>query len=297
MTSAFERMKTSRKSSIEAINEELEKVTKSTTKSIDERFWRPTRDESGNGHAVIRFLPPVDGETVPFVKMYSHSFQGPGGQWYIENCLSTIGQKDPVNEFNTRLWNTGIEADKDQARKQKRRTHYVANILVVNDPAHPENNGQVFLYKFGKKIFDKITELMNPEEDPIDPQDPVNPFDFWEGADFKLKIRQYEGYPNYDRSEFAEPTALFDGDESKLETLWGKQHKLQELVSPAEFKSYDELQRKLDRVLGLSLSQETVTETRTETPKRSVESSSVSESSFSYDEDDELEALVRLASE
>ena len=224
---------------------EVEKMNNNGA-SGDDRFWKLEVDKSGNGYAVIRFLPAPDKEDLPFVKLYSHAFQGPGG-WYIENSLTTLGQKDPVSEYNSQLWNNGTDAGKELARKQKRKLTYIANIYVVKDPANPENEGQVFLYKFGKKIFDKIYDLMNPD---FADETPVDPFDFWEGADFKLKIRNVEGYRNYDKSEFAAATAFQDGDEAKLESAYNQLHDLTEFTNPKNYKTYDELKAKLMRVLG-----------------------------------------------
>ena len=213
----------------------------------DDRIWKPEMDKSGNGYAVIRFLPAVDGEDLPWAKMFSHAFQGPGG-WYIENSLTTIGQKDPLGELNRELWNSGHDADKETVRKQKRKLSYYANIYVVKDPANPQNEGGVFLYRFGKKIFDKIMEAMQPE---FEDETPINPFDFWQGANFKLKLKKVAGYWNYDSSEFASPGALLDDDEA-LEAIWKKQYSLAELVAPDKFKSYDDLKKRLDAVLGKS---------------------------------------------
>jgi hypothetical protein len=215
----------------------------------DTRFWQPEVDKAGNGMAVIRFLPApaVDGDdALPWVRTFSHGFQGPGG-WFIDNCLTTLNEKCPVCEHNNTLWNSGIEANKEIARKQKRKLSYVANILVVSDPTNPSNEGQIRLYKFGKKIFDKITEAMNPE---FADETPVNPFDLWEGANFKLKIRNVEGYRNYDKSEFATPGAVLDGDDSKLEELWKKEYSLKEFTEKKQFKPYDQLKSRLDKVLG-----------------------------------------------
>ena len=212
----------------------------------DTRIWKPTVDKAGNGYAVLRFLPAVEGEDLPWVRYWDHGFKGPTGQWYIENSLTSIGQTDPVGELNSRLWNSGIESDKEVARAQKRRLHYVANVYVVSDPGNPDNEGKVFLFKFGKKIFDKIMDVMQPA---FQDEQPVNPFDFWEGADFKLKIRNVEGYRNYDKSEFSAPSALSD-DESKLEAIYEKQYPLQEFLDPKNYKSYAELKAKLMRVLG-----------------------------------------------
>ena len=210
----------------------------------DERFWLPTRDKAGNGYAVIRFLPGKDGE-IPFVRYWDHGFKGPTGLWYIENSLTSIGQPDPVGELNSRLWNSGIESDKEKARSQKRRLHYVTNIMVVSDPSAPQNEGKVFLYKFGKKIFDKIYDLMNPS---FADEQPIDPFDFWEGANFKLKIRNVEGYRNYDKSEFASPSEF--GEEDKMKEVYEKMHDLSEFTNPKNYKTYDELKTKLMRVLG-----------------------------------------------
>ena len=213
----------------------------------DDRIWKPTVDKAGNGYAVLRFLPSGEGQELPWVRYWDHGFKGPTGLWYIENSLTSIGQPDPVGELNSRLWNSGIESDKDKARDQKRRLHYVVNMLVLQDPSNPTNEGKVFLYKFGKKIFDKIMDSMQPE---FADESPVNPFDFWEGADFKLKIRNVEGYRNYDKSEFASPTALYDADDTKLEAVYNQLHDLSEFSDPKNYKSYDELKAKLARVLG-----------------------------------------------
>ncbi len=215
-------------------------------KGDDDRFWKPTVDKAGNGLAVIRFLPAPAGEELPWVRIWDHGFQGPTGKWYIENSLTTLNKPDPVAELNSELWNSGIEANKEIARKQKRRLSYVSNILVIRDPANPENEGKVFLYKYGKKIFDKIKDVMQPT---FEDEAPVNPFDLWEGANFKLKIRQVEGYRNYDKSEFDSPTALSD-DDAELERVWKQSHSLAAFLDPSNFKSYDELKAKLDAVLS-----------------------------------------------
>ena len=213
---------------------------------VDERIWKPQLDKTGNGYAVIRFLPAVKGEELPWAKVWNHAFQGPTGQWYIENSLTTVNQKDPVSELNTAYWNSGIESDKEIARKQKRKLQYFSNIYVVSDPKHPENEGKVFLFRFGKKIFDKCMEAMQPA---FEDETPINPFDFWKGANFKLKIRKVDGYWNYDKSEFEAPSELFD-DDDKLEEVWGKQYALSEFTATTNFKSYDELKKRLDAVLA-----------------------------------------------
>ena len=225
---------------------EVEKMN-NTGGGADDKYWKLECDKAQNGYAVIRFLPAPDGEDMPFVKMYSHAFQGKGG-WYIENSLTTLGQKDPLSEYNSELWNNGTDAGKEQARKQKRKLSYIANIMVVKDPANPQNEGGVFLYKFGKKIFDKIMSAMQPE---FEDEEAINPFDFWEGASFKLKAKNVAGYRNYDSSEFGKVEALLGGDDDALEALWNKQHSLSELVAADQFKSYDVLKKRLDQVLGL----------------------------------------------
>jgi len=217
--------------------------------NIDDRFWQPEVDAAGNGYAVIRFLdtPAVDGEDgLPWVQIWSHGFQGPGG-WYIENSLTTLGKNDPVSEYNTVLWNSGIEANKEIARKQKRKLTYISNILVISDPKRPQNEGKAFLYKFGKKIFDKIKEKLEPQ---FADETPLNPFDFWKGANFKVKIRNVEGYRNYDKSEFDSPAPLFAGDDVQIEKTWKSAHSLKDFLKPDNFKTYDELKAKLERVLG-----------------------------------------------
>ena len=223
---------------------EVEKMNTSSGSS-DDRLWKLDVDKSGNGYAVIRFLPAPNGEDLPFVKLYSHAFQGPGG-WYIENSLTTLGQKDPVSELNSELWNNGTDAGKELARKQKRKLTYVSNIYVVKDPANPANEGKVFLFKFGKKIFDKLTAAMQPE---FEDEEAIDPFDFWQGANFKLKAKNVAGYRNYDSSEFAAPSPLLDDDDA-MEAIWKKQYSLAELVAADQFKTYDELKKRLDYVLG-----------------------------------------------
>ena len=223
---------------------EVEKMNSSGGQG-DDRLWKLDVDKSGNGYAVIRFLPAPDGEDLPFVKLYSHAFQGPGG-WYIENSLTTLGQKDPVSEHNTLLWNNGTDAGKDTARKQKRKLTYISNIYVVKDPANPENEGKVFLYKYGKKIFDKLTAAMQPE---FEDEEAIDPFDFWQGANFKLKAKNVAGYRNYDSSEFTATSPLLKDDDA-LEGLWKKEFSLAELVAADQFKSYDELKKRLEYVLG-----------------------------------------------
>ena len=213
---------------------------------VDERLWKPQLDKTGNGYAVIRFLPAVKGEDLPWAKVWNHAFQGPTGQWYIENSLTTLSQKDPVSEMNSAYWNSGVESDKEIARRQKRKLQYFSNIFVVTDPKNPENEGKVFLFRFGKKIFDKCMEAMQPA---FEDETPVNPFDFWQGANFKLKIRKVDGYWNYDKSEFEAPSALFADDE-QLEEVWKKQYALTEFTAPTNFKSYDELKKRLDTVLA-----------------------------------------------
>ena len=243
---SFKDMKKNSISSIDRLTQEASKLTKKSESYKDDRFWKLEVDQAGNGIATIRFLPAAEGEDVPWVRLFTHGFKGPGG-WYIENSLTTIGQKDPVSEMNTVLWNSGNDRDKEIARNRKRKLNYIANILVVSDPKHPENEGKVFLFKFGKQIFDKIMEKLKPE---FQDEDVVNVFDFWAGANFKIKQRKVEGYPNFLKSDFEESSPLLGGDDKKLEELWKKQYKLNEFVSPSNFKSYAELKSRLDQVLG-----------------------------------------------
>ena len=224
---------------------EVEKQNGGGGQGQDDRLWKPTMDKSGNGYAVIRFLPAPEGEDLPWAKMFSHAFQGTGG-WYIENSLTTIGQKDPLGELNRELWNSGHDADKETVRKQKRKLSFYANIYVVKDPSNPQNEGQVFLYKFGKKIFDKIMEAMQPE---FEDETAINPFDFWQGANFKLKLKKVAGYWNYDSSEFDRVSPLLDDDDA-LEAIWRKEYSLSAVTAPDQFKTYDELKKRLDYVLG-----------------------------------------------
>ena len=223
---------------------EVEKLN--TNSNVDDRIWKPEMGKTGNGYAVIRFLPAPEGEDIPWAKIWTHAFQGPGG-WYIENSLTTLNEKDPVSEYNRELWNSGIDADKDTVRKQKRKLSYYANIYVVKDPTNPQNEGQVFLYKFGKKIFDKIMEAMQPE---FEDETAINPFDFWQGANFKLKIKKVAGYWNYDSSEFGPVEPLLPDDDA-LESIWKKQYSLTEITARDKFKSYEDLKKRLDMVLGM----------------------------------------------
>ena len=242
---SFAQLKKKSRNNLEFLQKELEKTV--SGKQVDERFWKPEVDASGNGYAVIRFLPAPDGETVPWAKVYSHAFQGPGG-WYIENSLTTVGEKDPVGEVNRQHWNAGTEEGKEVARRQKRKLSYYSNILVVKDPKNPENEGKTFLYKYGKKIHDKILAAMQPE---FQDETPVNVFDLWEGANFKLKIKKVAGFWNYDSSEFDSVSAL-SSDDTELETIWKKEHSLEAFVAKDQFKSYEELEKRLNLVLGLS---------------------------------------------
>ena len=286
---------------------EVDKMNSSSSSS-DDRLWRLECDKGGNGYAVIRFLPAPDGEDLPFVKLYSHAFQGSGG-WLIDSCLTTLNQKCPICEHNSGLWNSGIDSNKEVARKQKRKLTYMSNIYVVKDPANPENEGKVFLYKFGKKIFDKITTAMQPE---FEDESPIDPFDFWQGANFKLKAKNVAGYRNYDSSEFAAQGALLDDDDA-MEAVWKKQYSLAEFVAPDQFKSYDELRKRLDYVLGNKTNTRQDAEVADEesTSRGSIRdldedlrtelnslSSSKSSSYSDDDEDDEtLNYFARLAAE
>ena len=264
-----------------------------SNKYQDDRFWKPELDKTGNGYAVIRFLPASEGEDMPWQRVWSHAFQDKG-VWSIENSLTTMNQKDPVSEENTRLWNTGVDSDKEIARKRKRKLSYYSNIYVVSDPKHPENDGKVFLFKFGKKIFDKITEAMQPA---FEDESPINPFDFWKGANFKLKIRKVDGYWNYDKSEFEGVSQLKESD-GDIKAIWEKQYPLKPFVDPSNFKTYDELKEKLNRVI--TGTQSTATVDTVDLPPQtttSVEMPKVSESKSSSDEDDTLDYFSKLADE
>ena len=279
-----------------AIEANLNPEDKQNNKSKyqDDRFWKPELDKTGNGFAVLRFLPAPEGEDLPWQRVWSHAFQEVGG-WYIENSLTTLGHKDPVSEENTRLWNTGLDSDKEIARKRKRKLSYYSNILVVSDPKHPENEGKTFLFKFGKKIFDKITESMQPA---FEDEKPINPFDFWKGANFKLKIRKVDGYWNYDKSEFEGVSQIKESDEA-IKTLWSSQHPLKPFLAPDNFKTYDELKEKLNRVItGM---QTTTTVDEVDLPSQqttsTVEMPKVSQSKPASDEDDTLDYFSKLADE
>ena len=262
------------------------------SKYQDDRFWKPELDKTGNGYAVIRFLPAVEGEDLPWQRVWSHAFQDVGG-WYIENSLTTLGHKDPVSEENTRLWNTGLDSDKEIARKRKRKLSYYANILVQSDPKHPENEGKVFLFKFGKKIFDKITEAMQPA---FEDEKPVNPFDFWKGANFKLKIRKVDGYWNYDKSEFEAVSAVAE-DDAKIKSTWGQQHPLKPFLAPDNFKTYDELKEKLNRTITGVRS--TTTADKVDLPPQTAASVKSNEATTTpaASEDDTLSYFSKLAEE
>ena len=267
---------------------EVEKMNSSPS-GVDDRFWKAELDKTGVGSAVIRFLPAPDGEELPWVKVYSHAFQGPGG-WYIENSLTTTGGKDPVSDYNRTLWNSGNDADKDTVRKQKRKLSYYSNVYVVRDPLHPENEGRVFLFKYGKKIFDKVLEAMQPE---FDDETPINPFDFWQGANFKLKIVKKDGFWNYDKSEFDKVVPLIDDDDA-LEAIWKKEYSLSAITAPDQFKSYEDLERRLKTVLGQKpvqsprLDEEVVAEAEEPVAVAAPVSSS-------SDEDDALSYFQKLA--
>jgi len=287
------------------IQNELEKLNKgNNNNSADDRYWKLTSDKSGVGAAIIRFLPESEGDSTPWILLYEHAFQGPGG-WYIEKSLTTINGKDPVSEYNSELWNSGIDANKDIARKQKRNARYISNILVIKDPANPENEGKVFLFKYGKKIFDKIKGAMFPENDPVDQKDPMNPFCPWTGANFKLKSKRVDGYISYDSSEFSAQEALFDSDDSKIEALWKTQHKLSDLIDASQFKSYEQLKARLDKVIGLKTTAQTRTveskpeaQSVRESISESAETKSDYTSSFSDDDiSDDLDYLQALANE
>ena len=260
---SFATLKKNSNSSFEKLTRELEKVASTEKNTGDDRLWKPELDKSGNGYAVIRFLPPPEGEELPWAKVFSHAFQGPGG-WYIENSLTTIGKSDPVGDLNRKLWNSGRDSDKEIARKQKRKLSYFSNIYVVRDPLHPENEGRVFLFKYGKKIYDKIVAAMQPE---FEDEQPINPFDFWKGADFKLKIRKLDGFWNYDKSEFAPQGTLGDFSDGELEDIYSKSYSLTEFTADSNFKTYEDLEKRLGTVLA---ARKTVVDMETEEVEEEV---------------------------
>jgi hypothetical protein len=294
---SFADLKRNSSSNFDKLNKELSKLnTSNQSNNADDRLWRCATDKAGNGYAVIRFLPAPNGEDFPFVRIWDHGFQGPGG-WYIEKSLTTLGEADPVSEHNSKLWNSGLESDKEIARKQKRRLSYYSNIYVVKDPANPANEGKVFLYKYGKKIFDKIQDLMAPQ---FEDEQPVNPFDFWNGANFKLKVRNVEGYPNYDKSEFETPGPL-SNDDDELEMIYKKQYPLQEMLERKNFKTYDELKTKLNKALGLNIESARQAQYIPEEPAqqervRAAEPLKADAApSISSDDDDDLDWFKQLA--
>ena len=245
---SFADLKRNSASNFEKLTNELSKMASTRPQDpLEEKLWKPTLDKAGNGFAVIRFMPAPEGEDIPFVRIWDHGFQGPGG-WYIEKSLTTFSEKDPVGELNSKLWSTGLDSDKEIARKQKRRLSYYSNVYIVKDPGNPENEGKVFIFKFGKKIFDKLNDLMNPS---FEDEQPVDPFNLWTGANFRLKVRKVENFPNYDKSEFDTPGALLD-DDDKLEEIYNSLYSLQELLDRKHFKTYEELNARLNRVLGNS---------------------------------------------
>jgi len=280
--------------------QEVEKMN-SSNNSSDDRLWKPEVDKSGNGFAVVRFLPAPEGEEVPWAKIYTHAFQGTGG-WFIDNCLTSIGQQCPVCESNRELWNSGSKSNQEIVRQRKRKLSYYSNIYVVGDRNHPENEGKVFLFKYGKKIFDKISASMQPE---FDDETPIDPFDFWGGANFKVKITKKDGYWNYDKSEFDSPTTLGDFDDEVLETIWKKTHSLQEFVNPENFKSYEQLGTRLNSVLGKKSQPKQDESFSDEDDNResnskfsediSSELSSLAKSKSDEDDDDSLSYFQRLA--
>jgi len=296
---SFAALKKARKTDLSNLNDAMEKLDTNNKKKngndgADDRFWKLTVDKAGNGHAVIRFLPAPQGEDVPWVRTWDHGFKGPGG-WYIENSLTTLGKKDPVSEHNSKLWNTGTESNKNIARDQKRRLSYYANILVVSDSANSDNDGKTFLFKFGKKIFDKIKDSMVPE---FDDETPVNPFDLWEGANFKLRARQLNDYRNYDKSEFDSPSAVSE-DDAEMEKIWNQEYSVQEFLDPKHFKTYEELATRLAVVLDLGAGDQTsFDDGASSAPRHRTDARSMpTAAADAGDEDDTLSYFSKLADE
>tara|TARA_R110000824_G_scaffold15830_10_gene66396 strand:- start:283 stop:1155 length:873 start_codon:yes stop_codon:yes gene_type:complete len=288
----FSDFKRRSKSNLEELSKKIQESSNKESYK-DDRFWRPELDKSSNGYAVIRFLPAPPNEELPWAKLYSHAFQGKGG-WFIENSRTTLGEKDPVSEMNSELWNSGTESDKDIARARKRKLQYISNILVISDPANPQNEGKIHLYKFGKRIFDKIQEAMEPE---FADEEKINPFDFWVGANFKLKVRKVAGFINYDKSEFDSLSPLFDGDDSQLEELWKKQYPLKPFTDPSNFKSYDELRERLSTVVGDDIRFNQVTNATVEDISVSQDETATTNTSEMGTETNALDYFERLAKE
>ncbi len=296
---SFSSMKQNRKTQIDAMVKAAESVSGNKNNDWDkdaDKYWKPSVDKSGNGYAVFRFLPAAEGEDVPWVRYWDHGFQGPGGLWYIERSLTSIGKQDPLSEMNTVLWNSGLDSDKELVRTRKRRLHYVSNIYIVSDPANPANEGKTFMFVYGKKIFDKLTEAMQPEF----PDDtPLNPFDFWGGADFKLKIRKVEGYRNYDRSEFGEVSEFLGGDDTKLEGVYNSLYSLDEFNGESQYKTYDELKTKLARVLGTTVPRNTAESVELDEVASPASEPAIAEpvAAVSSNNDDTLSYFAKLAQE
>ena len=293
---SFQNLKRSRGNTISKLVSAASGENSPTEKKsyVDERIWKPTVDKAGNGYAVLRFLPAAEGQEIPWVRYWDHGFKGPTGQWYIEKSLTSIGQPDPVSEMNSKLWNSGDDRDKDIARERKRRLHYVSNVLVESDPANPANEGQVFLFVYGKKIFDKIMDVMQPQ---FQDEDPVNPFDFWEGASFKLKIRNVEGYRNYDKSEFASTSALSESDD-ELEEIYSRIYDLSEFTDPDNYKSYAELEARLHIVLGQAVASDYPVLDKVESaPQPKVAPAPQFAETAAEDNDDTMAYFANLAAE
>jgi hypothetical protein len=255
-TTSFADLKRSRSELTNSLTQELDKFnTKSSYTEDENKYWELQVDKAGNGSALIRFLASPENESSPFIRYWEHGFQGPPkgdqkGMWYIEKSLSTLGQDDPCGEYNTKLWETGLKTNEEIVRKQKRKLHYVSNIYIIKDPANPDNEGKVFLYKYGKKIFDKINDVIKPAFD----DDAINPFDLWDGANFKLRAMKVDGYRNYDKSEFDKTPSPLVNDDDELEKIWKSEYSLAEVIAPSKFKSYDELKNRLDKVLRINTS-------------------------------------------
>lgn len=304
MTIDFSTLKKSSSSSLSKLNDELSKLNSPSSKPADDnRMWRPEVDKAGNGYAVIRFLPAPAGEDVPFVRLFDHAFKTAQGQWFIDGCLTTVNEDCPVCNHNKDLWATGTKENQERVRNQKRKLSFISNIYVVKDPAHPENEGKVMLFKFGKKIFDKLNAAMNPE---FEDEQPLNPFDLWAGANFKLKIRKVEGYQNYDKSEFEAAGPLFDEDD-QLEAVWKSEHKLQPFLDRSNYKTADEIKSRLNRVLGLAggvaasapAARQEAWEQEDAPPPRAAKPAAPKAASAPWDEqeDDDLAMFQKLASD
>lgn len=239
----FKDFKKNKGNFLETLNQKIKESN--TTFEPDARYFQVTKDKAGNGVALVRFLP---GKDTPWVRYWSHSFEYNGG-WYIENSRTSLKEDDPVSEYNKLLWDSGKEEYKEFVSLKpgtKRKLNYVSNIYVIEDPANPENNGKVFLYQYGAKIYDKIKALMQPSIKTLPPVNPFNPFD---GANLQIIIKKVAGYPNYDDTKFIQEGSKL-GNDDEIEKIYNQQYDLEDILKESNFKPYEKLKARLIKVLG-----------------------------------------------